>query len=302
MKVGAIVRLADIGEGSDGYRYPTFPEIRETARRIEDAGFDSLWIFDHLLYREVDGTETGIWEGWTMLSALAAVTDRLTLGPLVACTHFRNPALLAKMAATLDEVSNGRLILGLGAGWNEPEFEAFGIPFDHRLERFKEAVQIIVPMLRTGRVDFEGRYYRARNADLLPRGPRPEGPPILIGGWGPKMLELTTEYADLWNGGYSGPIDTFRPHLHRFNEARSRAGASAAHIQTSALLKLGWPDLAEVPSFFEGEYITGSPPEIARSFKDYANAGVDHIMCQYHPYTTEALDRLIDALRIYRAL
>jgi alkanesulfonate monooxygenase SsuD/methylene tetrahydromethanopterin reductase-like flavin-dependent oxidoreductase (luciferase family) len=130
----------------------------------------------HLVEAEAD-----VWEGWTMLSALAAATERVELGTLVTCSQFRNPALLAKMAVTVDEISGGRLTFGIGAGWNEPEFRAFGVPLDHRVGRFEEALQIIVPLLRDGHVDFEGQFYSARECELNPRGPRPSGPPILIG-------------------------------------------------------------------------------------------------------------------------
>jgi alkanesulfonate monooxygenase SsuD/methylene tetrahydromethanopterin reductase-like flavin-dependent oxidoreductase (luciferase family) len=132
------------------------------------------------------------------------MTHRVELGSLVACTAFRNPALLAKMADTIDEISGGRLIVGLGAGWDGPENQAFDIKSDHRVDRFEEALQIIVPLLRTGRVDFAGKYYQARDCELRPRGPRPGGPPILIGAKGPRMLRLAASYADLWNA--EGPM------------------------------------------------------------------------------------------------
>ena len=143
---------------------------------------------DHLLFRQSPtdnaiqvempaGKTRGAWEAWTVLCALAAATSRIELGPFVACNSFRNPALLAKMAVTLDEVSDGRLVLGIGAGWHEPEYHAFGYPYDHRVGRFEEALQIIAPLLREGRVDFEGRYYQARDCEIAPRGPRPAGPP-----------------------------------------------------------------------------------------------------------------------------
>src|SRR5438128_5534631 len=131
------------------------------ALRMEAAQLDSIWVYDHLLYRWPGRPADGIWECWTMLSALAAATQRVEIGTLVACTQFRNPALTAKMAATLAEVSGGRLTLGLGAGWHKPEFDAFGFPFDHRVSRFDEAIGIITPLLREGRVDFAGTYYTA---------------------------------------------------------------------------------------------------------------------------------------------
>src|SRR5919106_3955458 len=150
-------------------RIVRWPEYLAMARAAEDAGFDTLWLGDHLLYRYDDGSARGPWEAWTMLSALAASTSRIRLGPLVAATAFHAPAMLAKLAATVDEVSGGRLILGLGAGWNETEFRAFGFPFDHRISRFEEAFTIIRTLLREGRCDFQGRYYELDDAALLPR-------------------------------------------------------------------------------------------------------------------------------------
>jgi alkanesulfonate monooxygenase SsuD/methylene tetrahydromethanopterin reductase-like flavin-dependent oxidoreductase (luciferase family) len=199
MKIGVVIMLVEL---SDLHRALTFPEIRDTAQRCEALGFDSLWLYDHLLYRMKKGVTTGIWEGWSMLSALAACTQKVELGPLVACNSFRHPALLAKMAHTVDAISGGRLILGLGAGWNQPEYEAFGLPFDHRVDRFEEALQIIRPLLKTGQVDFAGRYYTARDCEIAPRSPRPEGPPLMIGAGRPRMLRLTAQYADLYNACY----------------------------------------------------------------------------------------------------
>src|SRR5262249_1087680 len=186
--------MLPIGVGALGDGRPVrWAEIREMAVLAEAIGLDTLFAPDHLLFRRSpptnvppidmpEGKTRGIWEVWTILSAVAAAPGRVRLGPFVACPGFRNPALLAKMAATLDEVSGGRLVLGLGAGWHEPEYLAFGYPFDHRVSRFEEALGIILPLLREGRVDFSGRYYEARQAELQPRGPRPTGPPILIRG------------------------------------------------------------------------------------------------------------------------
>ena len=169
------------------------------ARRAEEVGFDAFWLPDHLLYRFPDVHQQGAWDAWSLLAALAATTQTMGIGPLVACSSFRNPALIAKMAATIDEISGGRLILGLGAGWHEPEYAAFGYPFDHRVSRFAEALQIITALLRTGHVDFQGAYSTVRDCELRPRGPRPKGPPILVGGSGDRMLRLAARYADAWN-------------------------------------------------------------------------------------------------------
>jgi len=193
-----------------------WPEYVEMARRAEAVGFDSLWLGDHLLYRYDDGSTRGPWEMWTMLAALAASTSRIRLGSLVASTAFHAPAMLAKLATTVDEVSGGRLILGLGAGWNEPEFRAFGFPFDHRIDRFEEAFTIVRTLLQDGAIDFDGRYFQARDAELLPRPSRPGGPPLLIGSIGPRMLRITLPHVQAWNVWYADTANTpagLEPHL-----------------------------------------------------------------------------------------
>ncbi|HWC04248.1 MAG TPA: LLM class flavin-dependent oxidoreductase [Methylomirabilota bacterium] len=205
-----------VGALGDGKPVP-WTALREMAKTAEEIGFDALMAPDHLLFRRSppgnvpavdmpEGKSRGIWEVWTVLSAAAEATRRVHLGTLVACTGFRNPALLAKMAETLDEISGGRVMLGLGAGWHEPEYDAFGYPFDHRVSRFEEALQIIVPLLRHGRVDFQGQYYQARACEILPRGPRPNGLPIFMGAQGPRMLRLIARHADSFDADYqTGP-------------------------------------------------------------------------------------------------
>ncbi|MDQ3871922.1 MAG: LLM class flavin-dependent oxidoreductase, partial [Chloroflexota bacterium] len=165
-------------------RVVRWSELIEMARLAEAVGFDSLWVGDHLLYRRAGERVKGPWEAWSVLAAVAAATNRVELGPLVACTAFHNPAMLAKKAATIDEISGGRLILGLGAGWNEVEFGAYGFPFDHRVSRFEEAFTIIRMLLRDGAVDFRGEYFQVRDCELVPRGPRPHGPPLMVGSEG----------------------------------------------------------------------------------------------------------------------
>src|SRR5215211_4826378 len=207
MKIGLMVFLANDRENNSKRPYES---IRAIAQQAETDGFDSIWLPDHFLYRYPGQPTRGIWECWTMLSALAEATQRVELGTLVTCNSFRNPAVLAKMATTLDEVSYGRLILGVGAGWNEPEYQAFGLPFDHRVGRFEEALQILKPLLHEGQVDFAGQYYQARNCEIVPRGPRSEGPPLMVGckRGSRRMLKLTAQYADLWNTRYMGKPET----------------------------------------------------------------------------------------------
>src|SRR3954447_6381126 len=137
-------------------RFVPWPEYADLARRVEATGFDSVWVGDHLLYDLKGGTTRGPYEAWTTLAAIAAVTERVEIGPLVASTSFHAPAMLAKQAATVDAISGGRLIVGLGAGWNEREYTAFGFPYDHRVSRFEEAFTIIRSLLRDGHVDLDG--------------------------------------------------------------------------------------------------------------------------------------------------
>src|SRR5262249_30719456 len=157
-----------------------WPELLEMARTAENRGFDSIWLGDHMLYRE---PERGPWDVWTMLAALGASTRRVKLGPLVAATAFHEPGLIARMAPAIDEISGGRCVLGLGTGWNRAEFDAFGIPFDHRVSRFEEAFEIIRRLLARERVTFDGAYHRVHEAVLLPQPARQV--PLMVGGHGP---------------------------------------------------------------------------------------------------------------------
>jgi probable F420-dependent oxidoreductase len=295
MKIGFVVIIADIPGLGPAQRYP---EIRAIAQQAERDGFDSIWLHDHLLYRSDEEGTMGIWECWTILTALAESTQRVELGTLVACTQFRNPAILAKMAATLDEVSHGRLILGLGAGWNQPEFDAFGIPFDRRVDRFEEAVQIIRPLLKEGRVDFQGKYYQARNCEISPRGPRPGGPPLMIAAIGPRMMRLAAKYADLWNTTYLGGPETLAGPQADLENACREIGRDPASLKVTGVVALQFTDMYAGPVF--DQYLSGTVEEIAAAMQSYELAGTDHLMFQIVPYIPEAYNRLVEALRLYR--
>ena len=187
-----------------------WPELLEIARLVEARGFDSLWLGDHMLYRGAGRPERGPWDAWTTLAALAAATERVTLGPLVAATAFHEPGLIARMAAAIDEISGGRFVLGLGTGWNETEFEAFGIPFDRKVSRFEEAFEIIRRLLAGERVTVEGAFHTVRDAVLLP--PPARRVPLMVGGHGPRLLAATLPYVDVWNtwyAAYGNTVDGF---------------------------------------------------------------------------------------------
>jgi len=301
MKFGFVVRLRHLPELG---RPPHYSEVREMALRAEAGGFDSLWLFDHLLYRSPGHPTQGIWEGWTILSALAEATRHVELGTLVLCTQFRNPALVAKMAHTLDEISQGRFILGVGAGarWNEAEFTAFGMPFAQRLGRFAEALQILKPLLREGRVDFAGQYYQVRDCEITPRGPRASGPPLLVGASGPRMLRFAAQYADLWSpAAYLSTPDSFAAPRARLRAACAEAGRDPTTLAVTALVALAYPDLGEPPpSPHIPAYLSGPPGELVSVLHGYARMGVSHLMLYCAPFTVTALGRLAEVIQEYR--
>ncbi len=297
MKFGVAIMLVDAANRGTAPRYT---DIKDMAQRAEAAGFDSIWLYDHLLYRFGGEPTLGIWECWSMLAALAEATERVEIGTLVICNSFRNPALLAKMAETVDEISDGRLVLGIGAGWNKPEYDAFGIPFEHIRSRFEEAVQIIKPLLKERRlVNFDGAHYAVRNCEIAPPGPRPSGVPLMIGAMGPRMMRLAAQHADIWNVCYTGDADSFAAHLARFKDA--------CHLNTvtfTALANVTFTDLGGAPpppidddlplpdSALNAPTLIGSDDEIAHELTRYRELGAAHVMFQLQPYSVESLDRL----------
>jgi probable F420-dependent oxidoreductase len=296
LKVGYLVPET---EGQMNGETARWGDLRALAETAEAVGFDSVWVTDHFIHRE-GADERGPWECWSLVSAIAAITARVEIGTLVLGAGFRNPALLAKMADTVEEISGGRLILGLGAGWNEPEYRAFGYPFDNRVARFEEALQIIVPLLRTGKVDFEGRYYQARKCELRPRGPRPEGPPILIGTAGKRMMELTARYADEWNVWFS-PIDN---NVDKLRELMTEVGAVCAAVgrepvtlARSAAVKIEVGPHA--PSAMSVAPLIGTPEQLADQLLAYAAIGVTQVQVWPEPNTVAGLEkfgRVLEAL------
>ena len=299
VKIGVVVPLEGDPETGLVGRYT---ETRAFALQAEAAGFDSIWIFDHLLFRYPEKPTQGVWEAWTVLSGLAEATSRVELGTLVICTPLRNPAVLAKMAITLDEVSEGRLILGLGAGWHKPEFDAFGIPFDHRVDRFEEALRIIVPLLREGRVSFQGTYYTARDCEIVPRGPRPSGPPLLIAAFGPRMLRLTARYADNWNTAWLGQATGLAERRAGLEAACATEGRDPASLEVTVGVTIDYTATAGVAGTAASneKVLTGTAEEVAAGLRGYAEAGVAHVICALNPINQESLERLAEALAVYR--
>jgi alkanesulfonate monooxygenase SsuD/methylene tetrahydromethanopterin reductase-like flavin-dependent oxidoreductase (luciferase family) len=265
------------------------------ARAAEEVGLDSIWVGDHLLYRGAGGPERGPWEAWTMLAALAVATERVALGPLVACTAFHPPGLIAKMAATIAEISDGRFVLGLGAGWNEEEFRAFGLPFDHRVSRFEEAFTIIRTLLAGERVTLRGRYFEAEDAVLIPR---PSAPPrLMIGSNGPRMLAATLPHVDAWNTwyeDYGNSPDEFAKLNERISGAARDAGRDPGDIKRSACALVGLDGSSgERTSTPKGAPpLTGSPDRIGSALRELHDAGADEIILVVDPISEATIRRL----------
>ena len=298
-------------EGSMDGATPRWSDLRAMAVEAEAIGFDTVWVSDHVGFGDpdTDGGWTGAWESWTLLTALAAVTSRVRMGTYVSAAPYRNPALLAKMAETLDEISGGRVVLGLGAGWNEPEFDAYGFPWERRFDRFEDALRIVTSMLRTGRADHEG-LETARGALVRPRGPRPEGLPVMVGASGPRMLRLAAALAAEWNAGMRSPAELV-PMLAKLDAALEAVGREPASIRRSAEAMVrpgvGSPGAdAQTPTTPEahgsGEHpLTGTPEAVAAGLRRYFDLGCDHIQVQLRPNSLEgvrAFAPVVDALRV----
>ena len=272
-----------------------WPELRDMARLAEEVGFDSLWVGDHLLYRRGSGTQ-GPWEAWSLLAALAEVTTSVDIGPLVASTSFHAPAMLAKKAATVDEISGGRLILGLGAGWNETEYRAFGFPYDRRVSRFEEAFTIIRTLLREGEIDFEGEHYTARDCELVPRA-RPDIP-LMIGSHRPRMLRIAASHVELWNtwfAWFGNDPEKIAPLLWGVDEACADVGRDPAEIKRTvavlAKLDKGVGRVAGDPDRgMSWTPLVGSTEDLAEGLRSFAAAGISQVQMVLDPITLESIE------------
>jgi probable F420-dependent oxidoreductase len=283
-----------------------WPELRAIARAAEGVGFDSIWLGDHLLYRTASGEARGPWEAWTTLAGLAEATERVALGPLVAATAFHAPFMLAKQAATVDEISGGRLVLGLGAGWNETEFAALGAPFDHRVSRFEEAFTVVRELLAHGSIDFQGEFVTARDAELVPRPARPGGPPLLIGSIGPRMLAATLPHVDAWNAWYAdtgnrpegvGPLRTL------VDEAARAAGRDPVEIERTVAVQVRLPGgrgrlAGSTDPSHAVAPLEGTPDVLADGLRAYAREGIGHVQLVLDPITIESVEALAPVLEL----
>lgn len=277
-------------------RIVRWPEYRTMVRAVEECGYDSTWLGDHLLYRGDGRPERGPWEAWTMLGAIAAETERVEFGPLVACAGFHPPAVLAKMAATIDEVSNGRFILGLGAGWNRPEFDAFGIPFDRRAARFEEAWHVIEPLVAGRRVSARGEFHEIDDAVLLPSPTR--SVPLMIGSVGERVLRTALPTATWWNtwfDWFGNSAEGFARANDRISRICTEVGRDQTTLRRSAcLLVVTNPSIGERPRP-EG-YTAATLTDVRSRVREMHDAGADEVILVSDPIDERSIRVLAEAL------
>jgi alkanesulfonate monooxygenase SsuD/methylene tetrahydromethanopterin reductase-like flavin-dependent oxidoreductase (luciferase family) len=279
-----------------------WPEYLAMAQAAEEVGFDSIWLGDHLLYRG-ERPESGPWDAFTMLAALAASTERVVLGPLVACVAFHPPGLIARMAAAIDEISGGRFVLGVGSGWNETEFRAFGLPFDHLASRFLESFEIIRRLLDGEHVTQRGAYWQVDDAVLLP--PPARRVPLLLGTSGPRQLAATLPYADSWNSwfdSYGNTAEGFAVVNDRITAAAREVGRDPAEVERSACVLVDFEGGdPERPHTVEAPPLPGEPATIAQALRDLAAVGADEAILVLDPITEQSVRRCGEALALLDA-
>jgi probable F420-dependent oxidoreductase len=276
-----------------------WPELISMTKAAEAVGFDSVWLGDHLLYDLPDGTARGPWEVYTSLAALAAVTERVQLGSLVSSLGFHDPAMLAKMAATIDAVSAGRLVLGVGSGWNEREYRAFGLPFDRRVDRFEEAFDVLRRLLAGETVTHTGTYYSVDRCLIDPPAARAGGPVLMVGSNSPRMLSITLPHVHAWNVWWSIYGNTPEGFAAVVTDVRARTaavGRDPDEVEATACVYVQIPGGAGRtmgdPTMGGAAPLTGEPDELAEKLVAFAEAGAAHVMLVVDPITQPAIEWL----------
>ena len=285
-----------------------WPELKEMALTAERIGLDSIWLGDHLMYRYEDGRPPrGPFEAWSTMSALAAVTERVQIGPLVASLGFHTPPMIAKKAATIDRISGGRFILGIGSGWNEAEYRGFGYPFDHRASRFAESLAIIRELFATGACDFHGDWYDIDGALLFPKPVQPGGPPLMLGSFGPRMLRIALPHVQMWNAwhhDYGNTREGLAELLATIDAACAEVGRDPATLIRTVcpLVRMtggkGRPSgSGQVVPPLDGT----DPAALAEELTDLAAMGIGHVMLVLDPITADSIAELEPMLRLLDA-
>ena len=278
---------------------PPWAEIKALAQRAESIGFDAVWTADALLWRFPNWPgPRGWWECVSITGAVAASTSTITVGTYVLAALYRNPGLTVKIAETLDEISGGRFLLGLGAGFDGNQGVAFGYPADNPAARYEEALEIVVPALRGEIVSWDGRYHQADGLEVRPRGPRPGRIPLMLGALGPSSMRLAARHADIWSGfaTESSLPEWFPPMLDQLEKACVDADRDPVTLGLSigVFVEPTAEHTAETNGF--GVPITGPPPQIAETLAQFAELGVTRVELMLWPNTQESLDAVEEAI------
>jgi len=300
MRIGLITPLHGRPDGDTPP--PTWDSVRSLVQAAEVVGFDSFVFEDALLYRSESATD-GTWESMTMAAALATATQSIHVGQSVVNSPYRHPALVAKTAVTLDEISGGRYIFGIGAGnTSDSDYRAFGAPTDMRYSRFAEAIAIIHALLKTGFVDFEGTFYSAKDSELVLTGPRTGGPPINIAGAGPKMLRLVAQYADAWNWwAYNETIDDLKARVGPLVEELERACGELDRDPSTVERTIDVYSLAPPGSEPSNGAIAGSSEELAAYLLALQDMGFSEARCDLTGASVEAVEAMAEVVEMVHA-
>ncbi len=290
MGLGLMLPIAEMNAVDNDSPADGFWDVVAMARLAVEIGIDMLWLPDHFILKlERHGGEArGVWECWTTAAGIAAALPGVPIGTMVACTGFHNPGSIAKMAETIDDISRGNFVLGLGCGWHEDEYRMYGMPYDHRVDRFEEALQIISPLVRTGRANFEGKHYQAREAVNFPRGPRwrEGGPPILFGAQQPRMMRLTALYADAWDADWQDDPAIVAQRMAAIDEACLAVGRDPA-----GLVRTGGTQFTMGEHQYSWKPVSGSVDDMVRTMHAFAALGLRNYRATPSPCTMETLEQ-----------
>jgi alkanesulfonate monooxygenase SsuD/methylene tetrahydromethanopterin reductase-like flavin-dependent oxidoreductase (luciferase family) len=279
---------------------PRWVDIKRIAVRADELGFDTIWTIDELLWRSPGAVQQGMWDGVSMTGAVASATSRAKVGTWVLSALHRNPGIIAKTAETLDEISGGRFVFGLGAGHAGPgQAHAFGLPEDKVVGRFEEALNIIVPLMRTGHADFEGTFHAAHDLDQVPQGPRPGKIPLFIGGHGPRATRLAVRHADIWSAYVDerAHVDEIRPRIEQLEAICAEEGRDPASIGRS----IGVPVNPTLPAGARPDTVSGSASEIADTLRSFLDVGYTQVELMLSPGTLEASEALGPVVELVKA-
>jgi alkanesulfonate monooxygenase SsuD/methylene tetrahydromethanopterin reductase-like flavin-dependent oxidoreductase (luciferase family) len=292
LKIGLVLPLYEDPETGRPHRWQ---ELRTMARLGEAVGFDTVWVPDELLWRvsEWPGPR-GWWECVAMTGAVAEATERIEIGTWVLSANQRNAALTVRVVETLDELSNGRFVFGLGAGSGDSEARAFGFPLDHVVSRFEDSLEIIMPMLRTGRANHDGSYHQARDLDSRPRGPRSGAIPLMVGAGGPRTIALAARHADIWSyyaRERSEPAE-FEPLVRKLETACEAIGRDPATIGRSAGIFVEPTDATGTEAVGLGVPVRGPAEQVADAIRAFSAVGVTQVECMLWPPTIATLEAM----------